>query len=37
MKIEVKVDFTEVDQILFDAGLEIFHEDTEYKVAEYVV
>ena len=37
MRIEIKSNFTEVDQILFDAELEVFHEDTEYKVAGYVV
>ena len=37
MKIEVKFEFTEFDQVMFEAQLEIFYEETEGKIRGYIV
>jgi hypothetical protein len=37
MKIEIKQNFNEIDQVMFEAELEVFFEQTVFKLKEYVV
>jgi|GEM_PF-3671981 hypothetical protein len=36
MRIEIKSNFTEVDQVMFEAELQAFYDETEEKVKLYV-